>query len=421
MTTGCEARSNGTERRLRAVDAGVLRRNGNGLEMGRLDLAGLTFLVVDDEASILRMVASVLSGMSGRVLTAPDGAEAVELLRTHQPDILISDIRMPGMDGLSLLTHARSAAPETAVVLITGFADKDVVIEALRAGASSFLEKPFGVSSLLGHLKPLVERIQLKRENERLREEREREREQREEQGRLAAMGRVLAGLAREVLVPLDLACQGVEMARYEVARLERGEGSSGDGHPDEWLAEVGRCVHSVQEKVLTIEQFLDPSRPRRPVAAAVSDAVSRALSTAQGGRPESIAVRTDVEEGLEVVCDTLDLDTCLSRVVSNAYEALSRKGSQLTISARRTTKGFPGVEVRVTDDGPGMAPDLLARVLVPFFSTRPDAMGFGLPIAFEAVRRNGGALAVESAEGKGTAVILRLPTTGSGGCALGA
>ncbi|NTU60493.1 MAG: hypothetical protein HGA98_05495, partial [Deltaproteobacteria bacterium] len=281
---------------------------------------------------------------------------------------------------------------------------------------STFVEKPFGAVALLDHLRPLVERIRLRRENERLREEGERRRVRQEEEARLATMGRVLAGLAREILVPLGAAFQGVEMARYEVAHLDPGTDESGvsGGRAEEWLAEVGSCVHAIQEKVLAIEQFLDPSRPCDPVACCVADAVASAAAKAEVRRPRSVGVEVEVEEGLEAHCDAVDLETCLSRLVVNAYDALGAKGSRLAVSGRLVTDGCPQVEIRVEDDGPGMSPDLLSRVLVPFFSTRRDALGFGLPVAFEAARRNGGSLAVESEEGAGTTVVLRLPPAGA-------
>jgi two-component system response regulator HydG len=100
-------------------------------------------LVVDDEEPLRRVVARMLTGRGYRVDTAPDGPAALEFLETHDPDVVLSDLQMPGMTGIELLARAKALHPTLPVVIMTAFADVAAAVEALRSGAYHFLTKPF--------------------------------------------------------------------------------------------------------------------------------------------------------------------------------------------------------------------------------------------------------------------------------------
>ena len=76
-------------------------------------------------------------------LLAKDGTEALQLVRAGDPDVLLADLRMPGMDGMELMRKAKDLDPELPVILITGFAEVQGAVEAIRAGAHDYLAKPF--------------------------------------------------------------------------------------------------------------------------------------------------------------------------------------------------------------------------------------------------------------------------------------
>ncbi len=99
-------------------------------------------LVVDDEPMVRNLLASALARSGADVVTAGDGQEALTKFEELGRCVIFSDIRMPGMDGLSLLRSVKRVAPETAVVLITGFGSEDITAEARAAGAADILTKP---------------------------------------------------------------------------------------------------------------------------------------------------------------------------------------------------------------------------------------------------------------------------------------
>lgn len=122
-------------------------------------------LVVDDEPGMLNFLEKSLAPRVGQLCSANSAEQAELLLRRHVFDLVILDISMPGKSGIALLRDLRAQGNTTEVMLITAFADLDTAIEALRAGASDFLLKPFRVTQLLNSFKHALERTRLKREN----------------------------------------------------------------------------------------------------------------------------------------------------------------------------------------------------------------------------------------------------------------
>ncbi|MBI3724476.1 sigma-54-dependent Fis family transcriptional regulator, partial [bacterium] len=110
----------------------------------------LSILVCDDEPRFRAMLEEVLSAEGHRVRTVGDGRAAIDELRSEQRyDLVITDMRMPGLDGFAVLDAARAVASQPAVVAITGFASIDETVQAIRHGASDYLAKPFPIDRLL--------------------------------------------------------------------------------------------------------------------------------------------------------------------------------------------------------------------------------------------------------------------------------
>lgn len=106
-------------------------------------------LVVDDEESIRDLCARVLTRAGYVVATAPSGEDAIVRLQEEAFDLMISDIRMPGISGLEVLEHAKTTFPAIRVVLITGFGTPQTLTRARQSGADRILTKPFNPMELL--------------------------------------------------------------------------------------------------------------------------------------------------------------------------------------------------------------------------------------------------------------------------------
>jgi excisionase family DNA binding protein len=106
-------------------------------------------LVVDDESAVRDLLARTLGLAEYDVDLAPDGRNALERLRIIPYDLLITDLKMPGVDGLSVIREARRLKPDIPVIIITGFSTEASAIEAVNLGVSGYLTKPFRVPRLL--------------------------------------------------------------------------------------------------------------------------------------------------------------------------------------------------------------------------------------------------------------------------------
>ncbi|MGH9254162.1 MAG: response regulator [Vicinamibacterales bacterium] len=106
-------------------------------------------LVVDDEASIRDLLAKTLALAEYDVDTAADAATALSRLRASEYDLLIADLRMPGMDGLTLIRQVKRIRAELPVIIITGFSSETSAIEAVNLGVAGYLRKPFRVPEVL--------------------------------------------------------------------------------------------------------------------------------------------------------------------------------------------------------------------------------------------------------------------------------
>ena len=128
-----------------------------------------SILVVDDEENVRHMLELTLKREGYRVTLCADGAEALERLRAEPFELMLCDINMPHLDGMSLLRALRPLARNTSVVMMSAYADLDGAMEAIRAGADDYVAKPFRRAELLFTLRKVEERRRLQLEVETLR------------------------------------------------------------------------------------------------------------------------------------------------------------------------------------------------------------------------------------------------------------
>ena len=125
-----------------AAVAPALPRSATGATRPRV-------LVVDDEASIRDLLAKTLALAEYEVDVAPDGRSALERMRMYPYDLLIADLKMPGMDGLTVIREAKRYKADLPVIIITGFSTESSAIEAVNLGVAGYLTKPFRVPQVL--------------------------------------------------------------------------------------------------------------------------------------------------------------------------------------------------------------------------------------------------------------------------------
>ncbi|MFA5074324.1 MAG: response regulator [Nitrospirota bacterium] len=126
-------------------------------------------LVVDDDEIVREVINSLLTKEGYAVVTAQDGAEAINILRIEDVHLVITDLRMPGVDGLGVLKYVVRNNPDCAVVMLTAFGTLDTTLEAIKEGAYDYLTKPFKIQEIIALTEKTYQRSLLIKDNRELR------------------------------------------------------------------------------------------------------------------------------------------------------------------------------------------------------------------------------------------------------------
>lgn len=384
-------------------------------------MAGPHILIVDDDTMLLEALAEALQLRMGdeiQVDTAASGAEALEHIREADYDTIVTDIKMPGMDGLALLARIRAIQPEAPVLLITGHGEHDLAIEAVRGGAYDFIQKPIDRDYFMTSLQRAIQVRQLSRQVEEQQRALERyatslEQMVEERTRELAEANRVkdeFLGVAshelRNPLIGLKLYMQLTGLT------LER----TGVTLPQYWE----KMQYAASRLEMRINDLVDAVRiasgnlalhlERCDVRALCMDvAHDQAASTER-------SITLDLPpEPLEIEGDKDRLGQVLTNLLLNAIQ-FSPSDRPVVLSA-----GQVGDEViiSVTDQGIGIPPAHLLHIFERFYQV-PNAMpmaetksrvgmGLGLFICREIVERHGGRIWAESTVGEGTRFYVAL------------
>jgi signal transduction histidine kinase len=349
-------------------------------------------LVADDNADMRSYLQRVL-GTRWDVEAVADGTAALEAARARPPDVVLSDVMMPGLDGFALLRALKSdeRTRDVPVVLLSARAGEEARAEGLERGADDYLVKPFSARELLARIGSQVALVRARREAE----------------AASRAKDDFLAMLSHELRNPLAPILTALELMR-------RREGAQ--------VVERERNVIERQARGLTrlVDDLLDVSRitrgkvdlERRPVemAAVVARAVEMASPLLEEKR-HHLTVTT--VEGCPVLADEHRLAQAVANLLTNAAR-YTDPGGHVEI---RSFRDGADVVLAVQDDGIGMSAELLPRVFEVFvqgartLDRAQGGLGLGLAIARSLVALHGGSLFAESAgTGRGSTFTLRLP-----------
>jgi two-component system sensor histidine kinase PilS (NtrC family) len=215
---------------------------------------------------------------------------------------------------------------------------------------------------------------------------------------RLAIVGQLAAGIAHEIRNPLASISGSIEL-------LRQGPSASDD---DRTLMTI---VHrEIQRLNVLIGDLLDYANPRppQPVDFDLGVMVEETLQVARGEKGfATVHMAMAVDRPLPLHADPAKLRQVLWNLLRNAADAAAMGGRHVHVDARRT---FDGTTLIVSDDGPGIAADQLARIFDPFFTTKSKGTGLGLATCHAIIAEHGGHIDVDSTPGKGTRMVISLP-----------
>jgi len=375
-------------------------------------------LVVDDEVGPRESLRLILTP-DYTVEMASNGREAVDLFDRLSPDVVLSDIRMPTMDGIQLMKTIRERSADVPFILITGYASLDSAKEAVRAGAFDYINKPYNVSDIRDIVARALRSRKEGRETEAMMNRLQKTNDELEEHIRDMNQRATVGDLSAEVIHDLNnpiCVLQGyVELLDYS---MERQPGHK-DSEEHELLETIKQQAHRCIDLTRNFLNYAQPSGEAYRGSVDVNQLLAETLQLFQTRfRHLNIEAETEcVDQNLAVCGDPVTLQQVFYNLISNACQAMQsheRQPHTLRISthAAAAEDGAPTVIVAIADNGPGIPRDIQDKIFDRFFTTKPkdEGTGLGLAIANRIVTAHEGALTLESTPGEGTTFTITLP-----------
>lgn len=338
-------------------------------------------LVVDDEVLILNFCKKALSTQGYEVLTAASGEDALKIIDCMTIDLLITDIRMPGISGKDLLKKAKDIHPEMSAAVITGYSTMDLAIETMKLGAQAFIKKPFTATELQSTVSHLVERSRLLKENFALKEA-----------DRITST--FLGNMSHEFRTPLN-AIMG-----FSDLLLSEGEVTEEQRQELEIISKKGRELLHLFENLLDASSIESGTMTARREKVNLQEIVSDAAEVWDLEAKEKIT-RLNVnlpEPDAEVLTDRYILSRVLGNLLDNAVKFTVKGEINLSCSVQDSE-----CIIRLRDTGVGVEPEKREVIFEKFRQAdestvrRFGGAGLGLYTAKKMVELMAGEISLES------------------------
>lgn len=378
-------------------------------------------LIVDDDTALLQALPQAISLRlrDVEVQTSDSALHALDLIREHEYAAIVSDIKMPDMDGLALLALIQELRPETPTLLITGHGDHSLAIQALRGGAYDFIQKPIDRDYFVAALRRAVQTYQLRQQvakQQRILEAHAKSLEQtvqertRELVEANAAKDEFLSVASHELKTPLSSLKGMTQLLRR---RLER------SGSPE--VSYLGNMENSIRRMELLVNDLLNTAFIEMGMFALhrqhcdAGELCRRLVDEYVTGTNPSPTVTLDLpDEPLEVEVDVDRIGQVIINLLSNARK-YSAASSSIHLSLLRTGEECV---ISVHDSGVGIPPQLLPHIFdrfyrVPSIEVQTGSsigLGLGLYISKQIIEHHGGRIEVQSTPDNGSVFSITLP-----------
>jgi signal transduction histidine kinase len=362
-------------------------------------------LLVDDNRDMREYVERLLSRYC-EVRTAENGKAAITLALQDPPDLVLTDVMMPEMDGLELLaTLRRNVATSTIpIILLSARAGDEARIEGVQQGADDYLTKPFSARELLARVRTHLDLARMRRDAlETLRQNEERLRKME----RIAAAGKLAASLAHEINNPLSSVTNVLYLLQINNALDDEAKSFVATAAGE--LARVSRIV----------QQSLSYHRTgAQPRDFDVSEVIDDSLQIFRDKfRRSGINLKHKLTPGSVIFGVPDEIRQVVDNLLLNSAEAMPN-GGNVAVAIHPANGKSRGVRLSVADSGPGIPKDIQARIFEPFFTTKAEkGTGLGLWVLQGIVAKHGGTIRLRSSQNhrSGTVFSIFLPTDAVG------
>ena len=364
-------------------------------------------LLVDDEADIREVLNLALSDLGYQVFEAENGDEALGIFKEVQPPIVLTDIKMPGMDGIELLQKVKHENPETEVIMITGHGDMDLAIRSLKNEATDFITKPINVDALEIAVKRAKDKIITREKLQEYTENLEKlVHEKTELQSHLSSLGLMIGSISHGIKGLLTGLDGGIYL-------LDSGFAKKNEVQIKEGWDVVKLTVERIRKMVMDI-LFYAKERDLRLERIDIRNFVEEIAKEIEPKfKSQKIKFVNDFDANLgEFEVDVTYVHSALLNIIENATDACLRdktkKSHKIIFGARKHEEK---IIFEITDNGIGMDSETQDKIFTPFFSSKgTKGTGLGLFIANTIIEQHGGEINVKSNVGQGTLFQIKIP-----------
>ena len=364
-------------------------------------------LLVDDEQDIREVLNLSLSDLGYHVFEAENGESALRIFKQVRPPIVLTDIKMPNMDGIELLQKVKHENPDTEVIMITGHGDMDLAIKSLKYEATDFIAKPINVEALEIALRRARDRIVTRQKLKEYTENLETlVQEKSELQSHLSSLGLMIGSISHGIKGLLT----GLDGGMYLV---DSGFAKENHEQIKEGWDIVKLMIGRIRKMVVDILFYAKKRDLKWERVDALSFAEEVAAVVADKIRKQGIEFVKDFSaKAGELEIDAGYIHSALINIIENAIDACARDGAKAMhkiVFGVREHKNL--IVFDVFDDGIGMDAETREKLFTPLFSSKGNkGTGLGLFISNKIIEQHGGKIHVSSTPGQGTLFRIRIP-----------
>jgi two-component system sensor histidine kinase/response regulator len=373
-------------------------------------------LIVDDDPALLDALSETLVLRMGpiNIDTCSNAASALKNVARNDYDTIISDIKMPGMDGLALVHRVQEMVPDVPTLLITGHGELDLAIQALRAGAFDLVQKPLDRDHLIAALSRAIETRRLRREVKASQEaltayanELEQRVEERTGELRqaLRAKDEFLALISHELRTPVSVIFGNIELMNRLGDRLKEDDRAAAMSD----LRWEARRLRRLVENVLALAR-VDYGVMNEPVPVSLGALIKQQVEWHRRTYPERPIAARLLQQMPPVVCDELSVELALGNLLANAQK-YSPPDQPIEVAVE-LDRGRAVVSVR--DRGPGVPVEDAERIFDPFYRSESaggvKGLGIGLAVCKRLLEAYGGRVWLSPHDGGGSDFSFSLP-----------
>jgi len=353
-----------------------------------------TLLIVDDEAVIRDLCARALQDY--RIIQAADGEEALKIFERGGIDAILTDVMMPKVDGLELLKRIKEREPTLVVIIMTGYADKELILKALKADADDFITKPLNLLQLKSAVDKALVKKALKEEIANLRN--------------LDLFKTNFLSLIshkfRTPITSISLFLQNMAAGIYD---------PSDDTVRENMGLIYGEACYlgKLVTDLLTFSSVMDSGRALRLEPCDLGALLPKLLSSSkEWAEKRGISPTCQVDPTPELFLDREKISFALQQVIDNAVK-FSKKTGSVSVSLKNLGEQC---QIVVEDQGIGIPREALPKIFEKFYQVDAErtgqirGFGLGLFYAREFIRMHGGSIGIESEPQVGTRVTITIP-----------